>query len=70
MYAWPLRRPYAYHISCCNRSNAAVSFLQMHQSTCLSTLNLKCVRALGRLALRDSGRTIAVGVVTELLQLS
>jgi elongation factor 1 alpha-like protein len=27
-------------------------------------------RALGRVALRDGGRTIAVGVVTELLQCS
>lgn len=27
-------------------------------------------RALGRVALRDGGRTIAIGVVTELLQCS
>ena len=58
-------RPYACHPEQCRSV-----ILQMHRWTCLSTFDLKCGRALGRLALRDGGRTIAVGVVTELLQLS
>lgn len=37
----------------------------LSRTMCLETY--KDYRALGRVALRDSGRTIAVGTVTELL---
>ena len=50
---------------CLLKGQSAMVEVTLSRTMCLETY--KDYRALGRVALRDSGRTIAVGTVTELL---
>ena len=50
---------------CLLKGQSAMVEISLSRTICLETY--KNSRALGRIALRDSGRTIAVGTVTELL---
>lgn len=50
---------------CLLQGQSAMVEVTLSRTVCLETY--KDYRALGRIALRDSGRTIAVGTVTELV---
>ena len=50
---------------CLLKGQSAIVELSLSRTICLETY--KDFRALGRIALRDAGRSIAVGTVTELL---
>lgn len=50
---------------CLLKGQSAIVEITLSRTTCLEVY--KDYRALGRIALRDSGRTIAVGTVTELV---
>lgn len=50
---------------CLLKGQSAIVEITLSRTICLE--NYKSYRALGRIALRDSGRTIAVGTVTDLV---